>query len=354
MSKPIVGPTHHVVGDILYLSFNQDLSRLCCGTDIGFMVFDTNPMKIQFQKIFNAGIAIVEVMHKSNILALVGGGSNPYKPPNKCIIWDDKESVVVTELEYRECVRGVKITKDYLVVSTDDLVRVYDLKDELKMLYKIKTGINISGLMELSIKDDAPLLITPHPKDVGKLILSNYMKQDKKEIGQLQCCKHPIKHIRLNNDATKFAVVSELGTIIRIFDVATQTSQIELRRGTEQANIQTVYFSDDSQFLMVASDKGTIHIYSISEDYSNTKSSLNMISGILPTYFKSIWSMNKITISNNRFVAGIVSRKNTNTEYPIYDISVFMYDGKYHHYEFKPKANTIELKVESDFIVTEQ
>ena len=79
MSKQIVD-TQHAVGEILYLSFNQDLSRLCCGTDIGFMVFDTNPMKIQFQKNFNAGIAIVEAMYKSNILALVGGGKNPFRP----------------------------------------------------------------------------------------------------------------------------------------------------------------------------------------------------------------------------------------------------------------------------------
>jgi WD40 repeat protein len=345
MSKQIVD---NQVGEILYLSFNQDLSRLSCGTDIGFMVYDTNPMKIQFQKNFNAGIGIVEAMYKSNILALVGGGKTPFHPPNKCILWDDKESTIVSELEYRECVRGVKMTKDALVVATDDIIRVYDIKNELNMLHKIKCGLNYGGLMELSISSDKPLLISPL-KDVGKVALINYTNPQKKELGQIQCCKHPIRAIRLNNDGTKFAVVSEFGTIIRIFDVETQ-KQInpELRRGTEKADIQTVYFSDDSKFLLVACDKGTIHIYSLTDEYNNTKSSLNMISGVLPTYFSSVWSMNKIVVPHNKYVAGIVKRKNTGED--LYDISVFMSDGNYHHYEFAPETNSLQIKKESNFI----
>jgi WD40 repeat protein len=305
-------------------------------------------MQIRFQKNFNAGIAIVEAMYNSNILALVGGGKKPFHPPNQCIVWDDKEAEIASCLEYKEWVRGVKMTKDVLVVATDNLIRVYDINKQFQMLHKVKTCLNYGGIHELSISPEKPLLLAPL-EETGKVALINYSGElEKKELGNVQCCKHAIKSIRLNRDATKFAITSERGTLVRVFDVDTKNQTLELRRGTEQAEIQSVYFSNDSKFLLVASDKGTIHVYSLCDEYSNKKSSLNLISGVLPSFFKSTWSMNKISVPHEKYVAGIVKRANTTDD--LYDISVFMYDGKFHHYVFNPVENTIELQEEKQFM----
>lgn len=352
MSKTTSSQTS-TAGQILYLSFNQDLSCLSCGTDIGFVVFDTNPMKIRFQKTFNAGIGIVETMYTCNILALVGGGDRPFQPPNKCILWDDDQAQIVSELEYREWVRGVKMTKETLVVASDDAVRAYALNDELKHLYKIKTGMNPKGLVELSLSPEHPLLLTK-VKDVGKVALANYRKGLDTEPEIIECHKHGIQHIRLNGDATKFATTSELGTLVRVFDAQTQSQVTELRRGTEYATIQSVYFSDDSKFLLVCSDKQTIHIYSLCDQYKNKKSTLNMISGILPRYFGDEWSLAQISVPHSKYVAGITLRKEKgpppNANLDIYDIYVFMYDGRYNHYEFTPDTKEIKLKADEEFI----
>jgi hypothetical protein len=40
------------------------------------------------------------MLYKSNLMALVGGGSNPKFPKNKVIIWDDYESKVVGEVTF--------------------------------------------------------------------------------------------------------------------------------------------------------------------------------------------------------------------------------------------------------------
>ena len=44
------------------------------------------------------GIKIVELLYKSNLMALVGGGRNPKFPPNKVIIWDDYQGQIVGEI----------------------------------------------------------------------------------------------------------------------------------------------------------------------------------------------------------------------------------------------------------------
>ena len=68
-------------------------------------------------------------LEQSNIVFLVGGPPSPLYPPNKVIIWDDKLRKVVSELEFREDVRGVAARRDRLVVALHRRVVVFALAE---------------------------------------------------------------------------------------------------------------------------------------------------------------------------------------------------------------------------------
>ena len=82
---------------INYIGFNFDCSYFCLGTDIGFEVYQTNPLSLIISKILNGGIGIIKILDKSNIFCLVGGGKNPRFSPNVLIIWNDKNDEISNE-----------------------------------------------------------------------------------------------------------------------------------------------------------------------------------------------------------------------------------------------------------------
>jgi hypothetical protein len=78
-----------------------------------------------------------------------------------------------------------------------------------------------------------------------------------------------LAHFALNFDGTRLATASDKGTLIRVWDAHTGEPLRELRRGTDRAEIYCIVFNPASSFLACSSDKGTVHIFALSESGSS-------------------------------------------------------------------------------------
>ena len=74
----------------------------------------------------------MELLFKTNIIALVGGGQNPKFPLNKVIIWDDQQKKQICELRLKSTINNVKLKKDIIFIICQN--KIYVFKN--KFIYK--------------------------------------------------------------------------------------------------------------------------------------------------------------------------------------------------------------------------
>jgi hypothetical protein len=99
------------------------------------------------------------MLHRCNLLALVGGGANPRYPPNKVMIWDDHQSRCIGELVFKTAVTAVKLRRDRIVVALPSKVYVYRFSD-LKLLDNIATIVNNKGILSICYAPSVFVLAT--------------------------------------------------------------------------------------------------------------------------------------------------------------------------------------------------
>lgn len=336
---------------ILYLSFNQEYNCFSCGTTQGFVIYNVDPLKIRYQRNFGKGIGIAEIYYSSNIIALVGGGDDPKFPTNKLVIWDDYLSKNMAEIDAEHRILGVQLNKECLALICQNFVKFYQFKD-VSLLRKVETCDNPNGLCALSTNEGTPIAIVPAEKP-GYVNIVNYATGT---IKTMKCHDNQLYRISLNKDATKFATTSVHGTLVRVFDVPTQTKFRELRRGTDTCDVYGIHFSKNSKCLAVTSNRNTVHIFSLCKEYKNTSSTFKPL-GVVSGFFNSEWSLfalpwnHPLNVSDSsskndeetrelqRHICAIPLNDDNTDTYKIFSVG---YSGDFETYEFKFNPYKIE------------
>jgi WD40 repeat protein len=246
---------------LLYISFNQDYSCIIAGTERGFKIFNTNPFLFKFERILGGGLGIVEMLYKTNILALVGGGKNPKFTPNRVILWDDYQTKILKEFKFTSSIKNVKLKKEKLIIICDQRIYVYNLDKNYKCLDTIETIENLKGIIGLNINQDYTILAFPtRPK--GFVKVKYYEKNIEVDIN---AHSETIAYLSINNEGTIIATASEKGTIIRFFLINNGDFIDEIKNCHNMTEINYMIFDNTSNFIAICTDKGYINIWSLNE-----------------------------------------------------------------------------------------
>lgn len=235
---------------------------------------------VKFTSATGRGIAIVEMLGRSNVLALVGGGHAPRFAHNKVVLWDDGSGAhaqsrmtstaaepsddaiahheqpcststgrPLAELEFRAPVRAVRMCNDRVVVVLDRRTFVYALcldppQLSIRRIRALDTGESMRGVCALSTTSDRPILAVPGQRpghvqlvDIG----ADNGVRPRNISGQrgystpplIAAHTSPLAALAFSSDATMLATASVKGTLVRVFDTSSGRLVHELRRGSD-------------------------------------------------------------------------------------------------------------------------
>ena len=252
---------------MLYISFNQNNKFFSIGTEEGFLIYQTDPLKGPYERKMGAGIGIVEMIENSNFLALMGGGEIPKYNKNKVVIWDDHENKVIAELKFTTTILRVKYIKDYLLVVCQKRIYIFNF-NTYEIFDTIDTSNNTKELFSTNQICNPLIIAYPYPKEENKISIKNYSTR---KIGTFKLQEEPTGKISMNNTGTLIASSNEHGTVIRIHSCSDGTFLQEFKRGMEKAKINSICFDNDTKFMAVSSSRGTIHIFSMGSTIKRLK-----------------------------------------------------------------------------------
>jgi WD40 repeat protein len=272
----------------VFSSYNQTEKHICFGTNMGFYIYQVNPFKKLISRKIDGGVSIVKMVYESNIVLFVGRPGSILYPDNRLIIWDDSKKKVMGEISYNTPITNFDVTKNYIIVTTDKKLYIYEFYS-LLLVKSIDTIYNPKGCMASSIDIDGNIYFPSFTTGCTSVINIH-----SEEIREISAHTNTIDNIVLTKDANYLVTTSERGTIIRIFNTKTLEMVNEFRRGTDPCKIVDIAISYNNSILLVASEKGTIHLFNTEIDQhcniSNNTFSLGLLSYALPKYFQSKWS----------------------------------------------------------------
>jgi len=137
--------------------FNQEQDLIACSTDSGLRIYNVNPLVVKaclgtFRSFsflctdslppspdpWDVGtISVVELLHRSNIIALVAGGNRQKYAENTVLVWDDVRKKFVLELTFSTGVLSLRLRKDIIVVCEKTKIHVFSFPSSVRRLLTI-------------------------------------------------------------------------------------------------------------------------------------------------------------------------------------------------------------------------
>ncbi|KAL5017843.1 hypothetical protein ScPMuIL_003565 [Solemya velum] len=332
----MVGNTTMSSRGVLGLRFNQDHGCFTCATEMGLRVYNVEPLA---QKLFLGldcvgSVAVGEMLFRTNLIAMVGGGNLPKFDEKAVLIWDDSQKDptrrVVMDVTFSQPVVSVKLKKDRLIIVLRNQVHVFSFPNNCQKLFSFDTRDNPKGLIDCS--PFGPILVFPGYKCGSVQIVDLETSQPSQSISPvtINAHKNEVACMALNQSGTLLATASKKGTLIRVFDVSSKKQVVEFRRGADPATLYCISFSPDSAFLCASSDKGTVHIFAVKDTQLNRRSTFKKM-GFLGPYVESQWGLASFTVAAE--CACICAFSSSHS------VIAICVDGTFHKYVFTTDGN---------------
>ena len=255
---------------ILYLSFNKDKSCLSLGMQTGYRIYDLTKKDTlyYYERILHKGIGIIEMLEKTCILGLVGGGNDPLCESKQVIIYDDREGKKIADLKFKSNVLNIKLKKDKILVVCENSIYIImfaDFKsiDTIDFGEEKKKKISFAFTLEEGVNKLAYNLINNLE---NKIIVNSYDKDNKKSTIELKTNlkgNNIVKCMEFNKKGQILAITAKNYEFLELYNTDTGLILCKCNLESDSLNTKYISFSPENDFICCFLDYGDVNIFNI-------------------------------------------------------------------------------------------
>ena len=168
--------------------------------------------KVIEQSELQGGISLVEMLFRSNIIGLVGGGSKPAFPPNQFVLWDDLQKKSIGNIDFKTNIKAVRLRRDYIAIVLQTETHVHSF-NTLEKVDIIETSSNTNGIISMCSSRNICVIALPE-KTTGSVLVKFYSEATPRT-SIIKAHKKPISAISLNDEGTLIATASTKVNILQ-------------------------------------------------------------------------------------------------------------------------------------------
>lgn len=243
------------------IRFAPTAQSLCIALANGFAIFTLGDLKLRIHRTFDdQSFGNVSCFNDSNLVVCSSTFGSSISQEKMLSIYDNTLGRIVFEVQSPEPIKSIFSLKKFFGFSTKSECRIYTYDPPI-LYSQFKSPSNDRNTCDLVESGDS-FVLAMIGRNPGNARIIRGEKGGKKDIS-ITAHSHPIVILKLSCDGEFLATASSLGTVIKLYSTKTGNLIGQFRRGTLQAEIQSISFSPNSELIAISSSKGTIHVFPI-------------------------------------------------------------------------------------------
>lgn len=258
----------------LNVSYTHSSFSVC--NDRGFAFYSSDPINFKFARDFGKGIKFADQWQDSNIVVLVGGGSDPMFAPNTVVVWNDHKESILAQQVFEAEIINIITSHSRLVVVLEDRIYTYKFPPildrnafMLKEVGHYDTISNPKGLFSLLATQTKTFLAIPgdtlgmvkiivEEKSTLKELVLDVNSNSTSKFDRLSLFEHP-------KDKCLLLAVSEGGgCYIDIWDVNKKTLLIKYSRSLTPAQDVNFCWEPFGRYICVSTERKYLRYFDLS------------------------------------------------------------------------------------------
>ncbi|KAH0802451.1 autophagy-related protein 18a [Histomonas meleagridis] len=245
-----------------HISFDQRNEQIGLATSRGFIIYECASGIVLYEAIFPGGGAnCLSILSDSNLVAATGDDSLEGFKKSTVVLWDCVNDKVVRLIDLDDIpIYDLIFRADCLVVVHGDHINFYDCCD-FELTYTTLNPSPSKFCVTLVQSNSLNLCAIPSPSG-NSIIIADYHDPGY-TLGEIPVPFSRVNFFAFDSKGQLFATVVNEGRTIYLWSVLELKLIAKFKRGLHSAKVSGIAFDHLSNFFIMTTKRGTMHVFAI-------------------------------------------------------------------------------------------